>query len=617
MHLSEHLAVHSGAIHVGVLHEGEHALLFDCGEGSVRSQLETWGIRNVERILFTHHHRDQASSALSFAHDGTRLFVPEEERSSFENVETFWKDLSRRWHLYDDHPHPWMLTESVPVHGSFRGGETFFWGPAHITVLATPAHTDGSLSYLVEVDGFRFAFTGDLIADVGRVWDLYSLQKKGETSTDYHGFLGSRKQLLESLDAVLALAPDALIPSHGNILWEPRRAIGALKERLEVAYDHYVAGSALRYYFPQMFVDYADRPNHFAFRPPKEVHPFLRHFGTTWVLLSETGEAFVMDCGSPRVIEMLERLLETGEIQRVTGLWITHYHDDHVDTVPEFQKRFECPTYADAVVADVVTQPEAYRIPCISPSVVRVDRVTQNGESWTWNEFQMTAYFFPGQTLYHGGLYVEGRGVRMFFTGDSFTPSGMDDYCTANRNFLGENVGYDRCLTLLSALKPTHLFNCHVDVAWSFCDEDIAFLRANLKERERLFGDLVFWEHPNYGLDPHWVRCHPYEQRVRPGETATFQVVFTNHSSTKREAICVPVLPDSWGRRLEPVTVVVAPKSEGRATFRVSVPEGAPEGRTVVPIEVSYGGRVLGLFREAILVIGWEDIRRGTRQSSA
>ena len=80
-------------------------------------------------------------------------------------------------------------------------------------------------------------------------------------------------------------------------------------------------------------------------------------------------------------------------------------------------------------MAEVIADPLAWRLPCISPSVARVDRATQDGESWTWHEFKLTAYHFPGQTLYHAGLLVEGQGLRMLFVGDSFTMAGIDDYC--------------------------------------------------------------------------------------------------------------------------------------------------------------------------------------------
>ena len=103
-----------------------------------------------------------------------------------------------RWHLYNYHPHNLMLAESILVTDNYAEGDSFQWGNARIDVIDTPGHTDGSVSYTVEVDGLCYAFCGDLIYDTGQIWELYSLQKGGET-TDYHGFLGDRGRLTHSL----------------------------------------------------------------------------------------------------------------------------------------------------------------------------------------------------------------------------------------------------------------------------------------------------------------------------------------------------------------------------------------------------------------------------------
>jgi glyoxylase-like metal-dependent hydrolase (beta-lactamase superfamily II) len=311
-----------------------------------------------------------------------------------------------------------------------------------------------------------------------------------------------------------------------------------------------------------------------------------------------------MDCGSPNVIKRIQELQESGEISRVAGLWVTHYHDDHVDAIPEFQHMFGCPIYADGSVADVLENPRGFRTPCISPALVHVDHRTEDGESWTWDEFKMTAYHFPGQTYYHGGLLVEGRGVRMFFAGDSFTMSGIDDYCSGNRNWLGEGVGFDRCLKLMQDLKPTHIFNCHVDTAFDFTHEELQLMRANLAQRERLYGQLFPWDSPNYGMDEHWVRCYPYEQDAVAGEMVNLRVDITNHSTSERRAVCRPILPVSWGVETHPKSMLISPKSDGHITFSFAVPKSAPPKRTVIPVDVTYDSRPLGQFREAVLVIG-------------
>jgi len=571
----------------------------------------------VEQVLFTHHHRDQACGAQAFVDQGARLVVPAQERDHFDKVAAYWANPASRWHLYNQHPHHLMLAEPVPVAAAMAEGQSMTWGPATIRGIATPGHTDGSMSYLVEVDGKRVAFCGDAIYDAGQVWELYSLQK-GTVTSDYHGFLGARPQLVESLGRIKAAKPDLLVPSHGRIMRDPPKAIDALVGRLDACYDKYVAISALRHYFPKMFQQYAGRKDHMPIRPGKPVPECLRHFGTTWILVSKDKAAFVMDCGGADAVKQIKSRLAAGEIRSVEGLWITHYHDDHTDGIPDFQKAFDCPCITDRSVAAVITDPPAWRLPCNSPHKARVDRATADGESWPWHEFKMTAYHFPGQTLYHAGLLVEGEGLRMFFAGDSFTMAGIDDYCAPNRNWLGRGAGFDRCIALLDELKPTHIFNPHVDEAFDFTSQECRFMRDNLAEREKLYGRLVPWEHANYGMDEAWVRCHPYEQQAAPGGEATFDVVITNHSAAARPFACRAVLPRAWKPELaesaarEPASAgLVTPwvrgqapaKSEGRVRVSFRVPEQGRGGRHVIPVDLTYGDHDLPQFTEAVVTL--------------
>ncbi len=605
--LSEHLYVHQGHVNTGILCDGDHALLIDPSGTTFQTTLAELGITNAERMLFTHHHRDNAPG-FPIA-ENVHVGVPAKEAPWFAEVETFWNDPQYRWHLYNYHPHNLMLADAIRVADTYTEGAQITWGSAVLTVLETPGHTDGSVTYLIDVDGKRFAFTGDLIYDEGKLWELYSLQK-GQQTSDYHGFLGARDELKESLEKVRQASPTALIPTHGVVMNDPDKAIDTLLERLAYCYDKYVSISALRHYFPQLFAEFEGHPGHMPIREGKPPPEFLRHFGTTWIIISENDEAFVMDCGSPNIIKQIQQLQADGEVSEVTQFWVTHYHDDHVNAIPEFQETFPCETIADSVVAAVITNPIGFRLPCISPSVTRVDRITQDGDSWQWNEFTMTAYYFPGQTYYHGGLLVEGYGIRMFFAGDSFTMAGIDDYCSGNRNLLGADVGYEKCLRLIQELKPTHIFNCHVDPAFDFTDDEIACMLETLAEREKCYTALFPWDHANYGMDEHWVRCYPYEQEVAPGGTAQLRVEITNHSDAPRTATAQPILPASWGMETAPSETTILPKAAGGFGFSIPIPVGfglpnscTASGRVVIPVDITYNGRPLGQFREAIFVL--------------
>ena len=599
--LSHHLYVHHGHVNTGILRDGNRALLIDPSGTTLHTTLAELGITNIEQILFTHHHRDN-TSGFPIA-DNVRVGVPAEEAAWFSEIDTFWNDSKYRWHLYNYHPHNLMLVDAIRVDDTYTEGAQIQWGPASLKVLKTPGHTDESVTYIINVDGERFAFSGDLIYDEGKLWELYSLQK-GQQTSDYHGFLGARDELIESLEKVRNTSSTALIPTHGVVMRDPNKAIDALFHRLAYCYDKYVAISALRHYFPKLFTEFEGHAGHMPIRDGKPPPEFLRHFGTTWVIISENGEAFVMDCGSPHVIKQIQQLQTDNEISEVTQFWVTHYHDDHVDAIPEFQATFPCETITDSVVARVITNPIGFRLPCISPAVTRVDRITRDGDSWQWNEFTMTAYHFPGQTYYHGGLLVEGSGVRMFFAGDSFTMAGIDDYCSGNRNLLGEDVGYEKCLRLIQQLRPTHIFNCHVDPAFDFTDAEIQCMLDTLAEREKCYTAIFPWDHANYGMDEHWVRCYPYEQEVTLGDKAQLRVEITNHSPEPRTATAQPILPSSWDVDIAPAETTIPPKTDGHIDFSIPIPQHCETlGRIVVPMEMTYNARSLGQFREAILVL--------------
>lgn len=605
--LSDHLLVYQGPVNVGIVRDGENALLIDCGDGSVADALSDHGITNVKQIVFTHYHRDQACGAHKMAEAGAKIGVPAAEREYFTDPAGYWNDDKYLRRLYGSfRPHPLMLTKPLRVDEEYAGGDEFDFGPAKISVIDTPGHTDGAVSYLVEVDGKRTVFSGDCIYDEGQVWDIYSLQEaygRGKQRIGfYHGFMGGRGRLAESLGRIKELRPDMLVPSHGNLMERPAQAIDALVQRLDRCYEKYIAISSLRHWFRDAFADYVGRPGQMRFEGVIKPPDCLRHFDTSWMLVSDSGAAFVMDVGWPKTVDKLKEMVSQGEIGGVEGLWVTHYHYDHVEGVPEFQQQFDCPCFADRRVVEVLKEPSAWRLAALPPEPVRGLRPMEDGQSWQWREFKLTSYFYPGQTRYHGALFVEGRGVRMLFVGDSNAPSGIDDYCAHNRNWLGRGVGFHRCIALIGKLKPTHIFHCHLDDAFTFTPDQVRFMLRSLEEREEMFGELVPWDHANYGMDPWWVRCSPYLQKVSPGARVRLDVVITNHSATPHRVACRVAASKSAGIPDTPwVRTEVPAKTEQRLPIVFQVPPHTSPGRHVVPVDVEYGSWNLPQFDEAII----------------
>ena len=391
--LSEHLSVYHGPINVGIVRDGDRALLIDCGDGRVAEALPGLGVKSVAQIVFTHHHRDQACGANHWAAAGAKIGVPEGERELFADPAGYWNDDKNLWRVYASfRPHHLTLTEPLRVDETYADGHEFRFGPATIRVIGTPGHTDGSVSYLVEVDGQRVVFCGDCIYDAGRVWDVFSLQKgfsKGSQRIGgYHGFMGDRWRLVESLARIQALQPKTLIPSHGKVMSEPAKAIGALTERFESCYENYVAISRAAALLPGAVHRLrrparpdADPAGHRSARLPAA----LRHDVDAGL---QDRAAFVMDVGSNNIVQQFKKMLERGEIKSVEGLWVTHYHFDHTDGIPLFQTGVRLPVHHRPPLGRRDLQPAAWRLPCLAPETSRVHRPMEDGQSWTWQRVQ-------------------------------------------------------------------------------------------------------------------------------------------------------------------------------------------------------------------------------------
>lgn len=603
VHLSEHLWVYKEeTMLVGVLHNEGKALIFDIGEGKVLEFLEALGIK-VEGILLTHHHRDIAFGAWIAGNKGSWIGVPEKESYLFENVEKYWQEPTRRWHLYYFRPN-FVLTNSIQVHKHIRDGCEFSFGTAKITALSTPGHTDGSVTYIVEVDDKRFAFCGDLIYDKGKIHDVYSLQKGFEGLTDYHGFMFAWYEVLNSLKKLINYGVDIIIPSRGAIIYQPEPAIDLLEKRVRECYDNYLSTSALWYYFPHLLAKQT-RTRPLISARKASLPPFLQHIGTSWMLISEDKSAFVMDCGSLEVIQQIEQLIKEGKIKGVEVLWITHTHDDHTDAINQFRQRFCCRVIAEDSVAKVVSLPSAWKLPCLSPNSILIDRIVKHSESWQWKEFTLTAYHFPGQSLYHSGLLVEGKGLRLFFCGDSFTPTGIDDYCAFNRNFLGKDRGYEFCLNLLETIKPDMIFNSHISEPFVFSSNHLKALKKQLRTRWKLFKEIFPWDDPNYGIDPYWAYCYPYEQEGREGEVVMIEVVIINHlhQSIRCSArLNLPPFPE----KIEGIFFregEAKPKDETKLPLFLTIPTIENPVSLVLTVDVDLNGMIFPQFADCVIKV--------------
>jgi hypothetical protein len=267
-------------------------------------------------------------------------------------------------------------------------------------------------------------------------------------------------------------------------------------------------------------------------------------------------------------------------------------------------REFGARVHACGSLVDVIERPGDYRLPCLTKNPTPVTAPHRDRDTWTWKEYRLRIFDHPGQTLHHNALLVQkDSGGSALFVGDSFTPSGIDDYCLQNRNLLHDGQGFLRCLDQLEALPAgCMLLNQHVEPAFRFSSAQITRMRETLRRRIPLLADLFPFDDPNYGLDEGWAVMHPYATTVRPGETARAALRITNHSPRARIFRAVIHTPDDL--RCSPVKPLrLAARAEGSLEMTVQALPGSRPGLQVITSDVGWEGGELREWAEALVEI--------------
>lgn len=604
----EDFYIYNGAVRCGVIRRGDAALLVDCCDSLTPQQLMQIGVRRVEMILLTQYTRPHTAGAKYYAEQGAEVICSREERMLIEHPESYWQNEKNRWMLIDYRPYHMTPVEGIPVSRAVTQGEKICWRDLVISVLQTPGATDGAVSYLLPIEGKTYAFCGELMCAGGQVPELYSLQVKDQVSCGYHGFLGARYDILRSARVLADAGVDRVIPSHGPVIEDIRGEIDLLDVHIRELMDNYSGVSAMNFYFPELFPVHEGEQRLRASRL-QDMPDYVLPCGIICFLLkSKTGAAIMLDCFRPENVEVAQRYIDQGVITSIDKLVVTHYHYDHIEGVPTAVGRFGSEVVATEPLADVLNHPRAYFMPCVVNVPMRVHAVP-SGTSIQWNEFKLTLLHYPGQTLYGDALLVEKDGQRLLFVGDSLSPTGLDDYCPGNRNFLREGTGMLDCLDWVERLNPVLLVNQHQEHAFSYDQQQIDFLREALRHRRTLVKALARQRHEEYALDEWWVRAYPFESHAHPGDCVTISLSVTNHTEepmTVRAQSASEVFSS-------PIQEAVVPpltsglesgeNADGHLKFTLSVPKDIPAGRYVIPFRVQVDGVYLGQFRCAQICV--------------
>lgn len=184
---------------------------------SITAQLGELGL-NADRlraILLTHVHADHSLGARRLrAVTGAKVYAGRGDCPPLRSGgprEAFFSTF----HMPDVATHP------TEVDVELAGDETLAFGDARFNAIATPGHTPGSTCYLLERNGLRALFTGDVVQSLNP-------DTKGVLGT-YSAYLpplyrGNARDYLASLRRLRAIpAPKLILPGHPRMDDFPER----------------------------------------------------------------------------------------------------------------------------------------------------------------------------------------------------------------------------------------------------------------------------------------------------------------------------------------------------------------------------------------------------------
>jgi glyoxylase-like metal-dependent hydrolase (beta-lactamase superfamily II) len=563
----------------------DRALLIDAPAGP--EGLAARGVRKVEAILLTHHHRDTAACSARFLADGVPVRAP---RASAEwlqppDVRKYWREAlplrnSRTSYL--------VLPEGLDgVDCSLVDGQRIEWHGWTVRVVETPGHSRDHVAFAARNgrDGPEYMFCGDAVAAPGKLWSPYT------TDWDHWTDAGLRPTVA-SLRKLAGMKADVLLPAHGPVITRDVAAtLNATADAAEEvgflkSFERFTKqrlGNPPRYGFLAKEQSATD-----GSRPWSQMSEHLYLTGNTYVLVSRQDRAFlVVDPWDPNSARQIPRLRRDAKLGRLEVVLCSHAHFDHYDGVYSLPDRDSFEIWTLDRVATPVADPYLLRAPFLDPRPVRIDRRPADGQTLTWREYRLRFHFLPGQTEFTMGVETVIDGNRCFFTADNFF---HHDQFTGTGGWMGLNrsfpLPYAESAQKVLDARPDWVLAEHGS-AMEFSAEDfrrrVAWGRAAAKAADAV---CVSGNH-RHDWDPHRVRLAPVVLRAKAGATPEATLVVDNRLDRPRKLTVALA-----GRGLaadESWPVAVDAGGEVRRSVRLALSDRLPPGRYVFALRVTEG----------------------------
>ena len=601
--------------HVAILKDGEAALLVNLGAGEVLGKLESIGVKRVEWLLLTDHHREQCQGIERLDRAVAKVAAPKAERELLEKPLTYrkWRPSLGDAHTVHGASYVRPPQAPIPLDRLLEDGETFRWRGFELTCIATPGHSPGGMSFLLRREGRTLAFVGGVAHDGARMSNWF------DTEWDY-GFAKGLETLTASVDKLRQLQPELAVPAQGPVIRDAKSQLDAYHAKLVAFHPDYVRG------YPVNSLTKRTKPIPFvkptAIPQIVQVTPHLYKFSDALagknfaIIISDNGRGLLLDCGIfPELLlhDLVKDMRTHLGLKEIDALWINHMHGDHFTLGSVLKKRYGAKIWTLDRIVDKVENPLRYDYCALITSYnpeyegLKVDRPLKDGEVVEWEGLKLHIDWMPGQTEFGNCLWLELDGKRIAFTGDNLFGDPSDPGQNGHEAVVARNSaifeeGYLLGSRYLRDLKPDMVMGAHnvlmPDPA-AFLERYHAWSKRIIAHYQGLLPDRNY----AYRFDPFWVSAYPYRVDLRMDRSATVAITVRNHRDQPQRHQVALRLPSGITATPSVLEGVIPAKS--RQTYQVRLTADSDRvaaGLLMVPFDITLDGHRYGEWFDFLLL---------------
>jgi glyoxylase-like metal-dependent hydrolase (beta-lactamase superfamily II) len=566
--------------------DGDAALLI--GAPHEADGLKAHGVKKVETVLLTHHHRDVCAAAGTFLAQRVPVHAPKAaaEWLTPDNVRKYWQtSLPMRG---SSGAYLVLPAGLDGVDCSLEDQQTIAWHGWTIQALAAPgpSHDHFAFTGRTGKDGPLLLFCGDVLAAPGKLWAPYT--------TDWdHWRDAGLTPTAKSLRRLAALKPALLLPAHGEpIRTDPVAALNQTAAAVEEmaflkSFERYTKqrlGNAPEYRFLAK-----EQVASNGSKPWTQVSEHLFNTGNTYAVISKEKNAFaVIDPWDPHSAKQLPRLQQDRKLGPLELVMFSHAHFDHYDGVYSMRERDrDFQTWSLDKVALPLADPLLLRAPFLDVRPVKFDKRFKDGETAGWREYRFRFHHLPGQTEFTMGVETVIDGKRCFFTADNFF---HQDQFSGSGGWMGLNRSYP----LPYAASAQKVLDAAPEWVLAEHGGPFEFNAEDFRRRVRwgqvsaVAADaLCLSGNHRRDWDPNRIHIEPLIQKAKPGAALKATLVVAN---PLRRAEKLTLSLQGRGDLADQQWDVEVPAGETvRRELSLRLTEKVPEGRQVYALRALAG----------------------------